>query len=148
MDEESKLKVIDDQKTSKPWHHAGLRFKCTMCGKCCTGQPGYIWVTVDEIQEMANLLNIPKDKFIRMYIRTVNQRYSLIEKKSTPHDCMLLLDNKCLVYEKRPKQCRTFPWWKQNLESKEQWEKTAEICEGINDDAPVVALSEIEKNLL
>ena len=30
---------------SPEWYRDGLRFECTRCGACCTGAPGYVWVT-------------------------------------------------------------------------------------------------------
>src|SRR5207248_8895996 len=32
-----------------PWYQDGLAFTCTRCGKCCTGEPGFVWVTDDEL---------------------------------------------------------------------------------------------------
>ena len=26
---------------SEPWYQDGLQFRCTRCGNCCTGAPGY-----------------------------------------------------------------------------------------------------------
>ena len=36
-----------------PWYHAGLKFTCTQCGDCCSGTPGYVWVTNEEIVALA-----------------------------------------------------------------------------------------------
>lgn len=133
-----------------PWYKEGLRFKCTGCGKCCTGKPGYVWVSETEMQEMANTLNITLDLFKRKYTRIREQKYALVEKigLSGEHACVFLKDNQCLVYQARPLQCRTFPWWNENLTSKESWELAARECEGIHDQAPLIPLSEIQKNLI
>ncbi|MCH7752933.1 MAG: YkgJ family cysteine cluster protein, partial [Planctomycetes bacterium] len=37
----------------QPWYQDGLRFKCTGCGNCCTGSPGYVWVNQAEINALA-----------------------------------------------------------------------------------------------
>ena len=37
-----------------PWYADGLRFTCTMCGKCCTGEPGYVWTTDEELAKSAS----------------------------------------------------------------------------------------------
>ena len=36
-----------------PWYRDGLAFSCTRCGACCTGGPGYVWVSPEEIEELA-----------------------------------------------------------------------------------------------
>lgn len=123
----------------QPWYKDGLRFKCTECGKCCTGVPGYVWVTEQEIEGMAAALNISVIDFKRKYIRMRDNRFSLIERKISPNEyaCIFLKDNKCQVYQNRPNQCRTFPWWPENLKSEESWKIAAKECEGINEEAPL-----------
>lgn len=132
---------------TKPWYNTGLRFACTECGKCCTGEPGYVWISQQEIEEMAEALQISVKEFIQQYTREVDGNLSLREFPKT-YDCIFLRDRKCLVYKARPKQCSAFPFWPENLESKEAWEKCANRCEGINHEhAPVIPLSKILKNL-
>lgn len=122
----------------------GLHFKCTECGKCCTGGPGYVWITIEEMEKIATSLALPLDIFTRRYVKKVNNRFSLVEKKPN-YDCIFLENKRCTIYENRPKQCRTFPWWDENLSSEEAWKRCAQECEGINDDAPLVTLATIEK---
>lgn len=128
-----------------PWYKDGLRFKCTGCGKCCTGKPGVVWVTEEEMAGMAKLLSISVELFRRRYIRFIDNRFALIEKKITEvqYDCIFLKDNKCSVYQARPIQCRTYPWWQQNLNSQESWDLAAQECEGINKNAPLISYSQI-----
>lgn len=138
----------DSSASSLPWYKEGLRFKCTECGKCCTGSPGYVWVNEAEIAAMAEFLNISIEAFSRKYLRQKNNRYALIEKKSQGNfDCIFLKDKKCSIYPVRPAQCRKFPWWKENLNSEESWKLAAQECEGINDDAPLVPYSKINEVL-
>lgn len=132
---------------TQPWYKDGLNFKCTGCGKCCTGEPGYVFITPDEIVAMAEILEISPDEFVRKYTRRIGSRLSLKED-STTFDCVFLKDNRCSVYTARPSQCRTFPWWKENLTNRAAWEETAARCEGINHEEAVhVPLSVIEEHL-
>jgi Fe-S-cluster containining protein len=131
----------------KPWFKEGLRFGCTECGECCTGSPGYVWITEKEAEEMAQFLGIPLDEFAKKYTRKVGDRFSLKEHPKN-YDCVFLKEKRCTLYSARPKQCRTFPWWQENLETPSDWEEASKRCEGINrPDAPVVPLEEIEKHL-
>ena len=129
----------------KPWYSEGLRFKCTECGQCCTGAPGYAWVTDEEIKAIADYLKMSVKDFGKRYLRFARGRYALVEKKN--FDCVFLKDKKCSVYPVRPTQCRTFPWWMQNLSSPEEWKEAAKYCEGISENAPIVPLETIEAQL-
>lgn len=132
---------------SDPWYDKGLRFQCTGCGKCCTGSPGYVWINEHEIEEMASFLQISVQEFMKKYVRRVGSRYSLVELKPN-YDCVFLKDRKCQVYGARPIQCRTYPWWPQNLNSEESWQETARTCEGISEESPLVSRDSIEEQQL
>ncbi|MFI5343581.1 MAG: YkgJ family cysteine cluster protein [Chlamydiales bacterium] len=140
----SKLKVIEE---SKPWYADGLRFKCTECGQCCTGAPGYVWVNDQEIEQIASHLNLSIEEFAQRYLRRVRGRLSLLEHPKT-FDCVFLKDKKCQIYSIRPTQCRTFPWWPRQLKSAKDWQEAAQYCEGIQSDAPLVPFEVIEQQRL
>lgn len=144
---ENKPEKREEEKAQNPWYKEGLSFKCTGCGQCCTGSPGYVWLSPEEIKAMASHLNITEEEFTRKYTRYVYGRISLLEHPKT-YDCVFLKGNKCSVYPVRPKQCKTFPWWHENLENKASWEETAQRCEGINHpEAPIVPLETISQEL-
>lgn len=142
----NKLKVIEDSSEKKPWYSQGLRFKCTGCGGCCTGAPGVVWVSDDEIADMAQYLKMTVQEFTRRYVRQMGERLSL--KELANYDCIFLKERKCTVYGVRPKQCRTFPWWAYNLSSQEAWQEAAQHCEGIDHpEAPLISCETIEEEL-
>jgi len=111
-----------------PWFAAGIRFECQRCGKCCRGEPGFVWVTRVEIERMAGHLNMPRETFARKYVRREGTRLSLKERANG--DCVLW-DKRCTVYECRPVQCRTFPFWKHALKSRAAFRQTSQSCPGI-----------------
>lgn len=135
------LKVIQEE---TPWYAEGLRFECTGCGQCCTGAPGYVWVDEEEIQKIADYLNLSVEEFSQRYLYRVKGRFSLIDLPKT-YDCIFLKDKKCTIYSVRPMQCRTFPWWPRLLKSAEDWQEAALTCEGIHIAAPVVPCEIIEQ---
>lgn len=123
--------------TKLSWYRDGIRFECTECGGCCTGSPGYVWVSEQEIEKMAAFLKLSVSQFVHRYVRQVGDRYSL--KELHPNfDCVFLEGKKCRIYPVRPKQCRTFPFWPEHLLSPETWKAAAAHCEGIREDAPLV----------
>lgn len=123
-------KANQQESTTEPWYKDGLRFKCTACGDCCTGAPGYVWVNQAEIVAIADRLKMAVAAFEKKYVRQIGVRRSLMEYKNG--DCVFF-DNKsrkCKVYEQRPRQCRTWPFWNSNLRSPETWAETCEVCPG------------------
>ena len=108
---------------TKPWYHAGLKFQCTQCGDCCTGAPGYVWVNKEEIEALAALLKLDVEEFEKRYVRRVGIRKSLVEFPNG--DCIFFHSESrtCQVYQARPRQCRTWPFWNSNLASPEAWQR-------------------------
>ena len=127
------------------WMGEGLRFKCTGCGKCCTGSPGYVYLSPTDIETLSTHLKISQKEFLRRYTRFVNGQSALLDAPRSDQ-CIFLKDKACSVYEARPVQCRTFPWWLHNIRSRAAWDGAAEECEGINHpDAPLVPAAEVER---
>lgn len=127
-----------------PWYREGLSFQCTQCGKCCTGSPGYVWVSDDEMKRMAEFLHLPIADFKRLYARRIGQRWALVERKSQNHRCVFYQDQKCKVYAARPLQCQAYPFWQENLLSVASWKKAGDECEGIHPEAPLVPYETIQ----
>ena len=48
-----KLEVLKDEAAEQPWYAEGLKFTCTQCGNCCTGGPGFVWISREEIRRLA-----------------------------------------------------------------------------------------------
>jgi len=115
-------------KTRELWFAAGIRFQCQFCGKCCRGEPGFVWVTTEEIRRMARHLEIPREEFAGLYVRRVDAGLSLRERPDG--DCALW-QGKCTVYPCRPAQCRTFPFWKHGLASESAFAATHRACPGV-----------------
>lgn len=143
-------KAIDHQSfsfQSKPWYQNGLRFKCTGCGKCCT-KKGYVWLEEEDIKALSNHFNLSEEAFIKKYTRNCGFDLALLDNPQSD-DCIFLKDKKfCEVYEARPKQCRTFPWWPQNVSSASDWEEAKKECEGIDhEEAPLIPFSKIKEEL-
>ncbi len=126
------------------WFQEGLRFHCTGCGKCCTGSPGYIFLSPDDLEKLSSHCQLSIEQFVDQYTQRVDDQISLIDTPGTDA-CIFLKNNQCSIYEARPIQCRTFPWWIQILDSKNAWERAAQSCEGINHpNAPLIPALHIE----
>jgi uncharacterized protein len=112
----------------------GLHFSCMRCSACCGGGPGYVFLSKNDLRRILNRLKIDFPSFFKKYCRLVDIgtgfALSLAEKKN--FDCILWEAEGCSVYEDRPIQCSTFPFWRSILESRRTWDEAAKDCPGIN----------------
>ena len=118
------------------WYITGLHFDCSQCCDCCSGpKEGYIWATRQEIKFIADFLKMPENEFRKKYTKRKGLRTTLIENRATK-DCIFLQQvngkKTCVIYQVRPNQCRTWPFWSSNLETPHAWNDTARSCPGIN----------------
>jgi len=113
----------------KPWYHEGLSFRCTQCGNCCTGTPGFVWMNDEELDALVEFNGEPREQVEKLYTRMVGMRRSLREKPGG--DC-IFYDRQagCTIYPVRPGQCRTWPFWESNIRTKADWEETCNVCPG------------------
>jgi len=116
---------------SVPWYGEGLRFECTRCGGCCRGDPGYVWVNEIEAASMARCLKLDAAEFARTYLRKALGAEALLELANG--DCVFWSSAAgCRIYEVRPIQCRTFPFWQEYVGSPKGWAAAARRCPGVN----------------
>ncbi len=119
----------DETRGGSVWYADGLRFSCTRCNQCCTGPPGYVWVTAREAEVMAASVGLSVEEFSERYCRTAWWRVSLKERPNG--DCVLLTPQGCGVYAVRPSQCKTFPFWPDHLRARRHWEALKSRCPGV-----------------
>ncbi|MDG2388231.1 MAG: YkgJ family cysteine cluster protein [Planctomycetaceae bacterium] len=133
-----------ESKTSEPWYAEGLKFECTQCGNCCTGAPGAVWISEDELQEIADHLNKSIGEVRLMHTRIVRGKLSLREYANG--ECIFFngASRGCTIYEARPIQCRTWPFWRSNIASPESWQEAQRECPGAG-QGNFVSLEEIER---
>ena len=108
---------------------------CSTCeGRCCTGESGYIYVSKDEIFKIADLLNLSVNDFGVKYLFKNGYKYSIKEQlHGESYECIFYDrdSNGCKIYEARPSQCITFPFWDY---FKTHIDELKEECPGIIDD--------------
>jgi len=111
----------------------GLKFECTQCHACCRHDPGYVFLSRQDLDTLALGVEVSPKEFIEKYTRWVDLGQgpvlSLREKKN--YDC-IFWDQGCTVYAHRPVQCRTYPFWEGPLSSAEKWKWEGRFCPGIN----------------
>ena len=127
-----------------PWYKNGLHFECTQCGNCCTGAPGVVWLSEEEIEAIADYLGKSTGEVQLMHTRLFGQRLSLTEFANG--DCTFFdpRNRKCTIYAVRPRQCASWPFWEENLD-RARWEGVVrEVCPGIG-RGPLHSAAEVER---
>ncbi len=114
------------------WYMDGLRFECQRCGSCCSGGPGHVWVSDEEITSIARRLQIQVLIFRKQYTINMDEEGIRLTERQN-NDCVFFNPNQgCVIYEDRPRQCRTWPFWNTNIETHKNWNSLRKTCKGIN----------------
>lgn len=106
----------------------GLRFECQRCGACCCGEPGTIYVAPDELAPLAAHLDTTPERLIRAALYPFRDSYSIGEHADGR---CLFYEHGCQIYPVRPRQCRSYPFWREHLRSWRRWQVLARHCPGI-----------------
>ena len=117
-----------------PFYASGLRFSCKRCSKCCRYESGYVFLSEKDVKLLAAQLKMDNNGFIDTFCRWVpgdQGREFLSLKEKSNLDC-IFWDLGCKVYNVRPVQCRTFPFWQSVVANSSSWEMAASGCPGIN----------------
>ncbi len=110
-----------------------------MCGNCCSGPPGYVLVSDEELARLAARFRLTTAEFEARYCHRAEEGRSLNEVNSSfGRDCVFLdrhtIPGKaiCGVYEDRPLQCKTWPFWPSVVKSPSTWAGSKRTCPGID----------------
>jgi Fe-S-cluster containining protein len=109
----------------------GIRFQCQGSGKCCTshGEFGFVFLTLKDRQNIAKLLKISTLRFTKTYCEKKNGFFHIIERPENT-DCLFLKKKQCTVYEARPTQCRTWPFWPEIMNARAWKKEIVDFCPG------------------
>jgi Fe-S-cluster containining protein len=99
------------------------------------GEYGYVYVNLADRRRFAEFLGIPTRQFTREYCTKTDGYFHLDNNGPA---CRFLDGPRCSVYEARPLQCRTWPFWPENMQPK-AWAATARQCAGIGQGSVIPA---------
>jgi Fe-S-cluster containining protein len=101
--------------TKEGFPYSFIPSACESCGgRCCTGESGYIYVNKSEMQRIASYLHVDIEELKKEYLFKKGYKFSIKERKVAESFECIFFDretNGCSIYEARPIQCRTFPFW-------------------------------------
>jgi Fe-S-cluster containining protein len=135
------MKLVGEN--SKDWYSNGLRFECQRCGRCCTNRGPYSFVFLSEadVSSLADNLGLARAEFLARHTAQHEGRTTL---RTDLARCEFQADDgSCGVYSARPHQCRSWPFWRENL-VRETWERdVVPLCPGVG-TGPLRSAQEIE----
>lgn len=108
-----------------------IRFECQRgCTRCCEGR-GFVYLTEEDLENIAARLELSKDEFERRYVYRTRRLLRL--RRPRGNSCPFLVkDVGCSIHPVKPTQCRLYPFWPELLERTSAWHREAGICPGIN----------------
>ena len=126
----------------------GIKFECQGSGKCCVSRNsyGFVYLSDKDIKRFAKYFEISIKKFKVKYCQVTDGFIHLVERSKLNGNCIFLKDKKCSVYISRPSQCRTWPFWNENMNAK-VWDEDISInCPGVGKGKKINSIN-IEKLL-
>ncbi len=92
------------------------------------GTYGYVYLTLKDRQRFAKFMGLATAVFTRRFCKKTGGHFHL---RAPEKNCEFLKDRQCTVYEARPTQCRTWPFWPENMNAKTWNQEVAPFCPGV-----------------
>ena len=98
----------------------------------------------EEIARIAEHLGCSVGEIRLMHTRLIGNRTSLAEYANG--DCTFFdpQSRTCRIYPVRPRQCRSWPFWRSHLTSRHNWEQIQKKCPGAG-QGPLIPVDQIEE---
>jgi Fe-S-cluster containining protein len=114
----------------RPFWKDGIRFECQGTGRCCVSRDGYgyVYLTLEDRRRFAKYFGVSTLSFTRKYCSKTDGHFHL---KRTQGPCEFLEGKSCGAYEARPAQCRTWPFWPENMNARVWNSEVKSFCPGV-----------------
>ena len=117
---------------AEKFYENGLEFECQKCGQCCKTheENAYVYLSGADVDAISDYLGKKRINFLNDHC--LNDKNGCVHLSMTKGDCNFLDKNGvCQIYPVRPMQCKTWPFWTENL-SEEEWnDPIRKCCPGI-----------------
>ncbi|MBM3759469.1 MAG: YkgJ family cysteine cluster protein [Acidobacteria bacterium] len=108
-----------------------LQFACQPgCSKCCEVS-GYVYLTEEDVTNVARHLGLSQVEFEARYIYRTRHTRRIRKPRQKSKQCPFLVDGGCSIHPVKPLQCRLFPFWPELVEDRKAWKQTSKWCPGI-----------------
>ncbi len=129
------------------FYENGIKFKCQGSSNCCVsrGNYGYVYLSKRDLIKIAKYLNVSINLFKKKYCE-YSDGYMYLKEININGNCQFLENKKCSIYTARPMQCRTWPFWKENMNTKNWNKELINFCPGIG-KGKLISSSMIQKKI-
>jgi Fe-S-cluster containining protein len=128
----------------KWWEKESPRFECQPdCFKCCA-KPGIVYFDKSSIENASKITNLSTMHFKKEFLKRDDGQWIHEVKDGNP--CAFLTLEGCSIHFGKPIQCRSYPFWRENMTSKSMWKLVGSFCPGI-DSGPHIAVATIRNFL-
>ncbi len=131
----------------KEFFKKGISFECQGSSNCCVsrGNYGYVYLSKKDLTNIVKYLNLTTDLFKKKYCEFLDG-YLHLKEININGNCQFLKNKKCSIYSARPMQCRTWPFWKENMNAKKWKKELIDFCPGIG-KGRLISASIIQKKI-
>ena len=132
---------------TKKIYSKGMRFQCQRSSNCCVsrGSYGFVYLSKKDILRLSKYTDLSIKDFIKLYCEKTYGFVHFKERRKNS-ECQFLEKKRCSIYKARPTQCRTWPFWSENMKTKIWNEEIQSFCPGIG-KGKIIQQSQIEKNI-
>ena len=132
---------------TKKIYSKGMRFQCQRSSNCCVsrGSYGFVYLSKKDILRLSKYTDLSIKDFIKLYCEKTYGFVHFKERRKNS-ECQFLEKKRCSIYKARPTQCRTWPFWSENMKTKIWNEEIQSFCPGIG-KGKMIQQSQIEKNI-
>jgi len=123
----------------------GMRFQCQGSSNCCVsrGSYGFVYLSKKDIIRLAKHIDLSTKDYINLYCDKTDGFIHFKERRKNG-ECQFLEKKRCSIYATRPTQCRTWPFWGENMKTKMWNDEIKSFCPGIG-KGKVIQSSKINK---
>ena len=104
---------------TKKIYSKGMRFQCQRSSNCCVsrGSYGFVYLSKKDILRLSKYTDLSIKDFIKLYCEKTDGFVHFRERRKNG-ECQFLEKKRCSIYAARPTQCRTWPFWNENMKAK------------------------------
>ena len=128
----------------KKFYEKGIKFECQGSSKCCVsrGTYGFVYISSKDLNRLSKFFSMSNIQFINKYCSRTDG-YLHLKEINKSGNCQFLEGSKCLVYKARPEACRSWPFWKENMNAKTWNKEILDFCPGIG-KGKIISFAKIE----